>query len=70
MDRHDRMRVGFMTYVCNQRLSPITLKFEASSGEVYSIQHYVIKFVSDLRQVGEFLRVLRFPPPIILTPTI
>jgi hypothetical protein len=34
-------------------------------GEVYSIQHYVIKFVSDLRQVsGGFLRVLRFPPPI------
>ena len=24
---------------------------------------YVIKFVSDLRQVGGFLRVLRFPPP-------
>jgi hypothetical protein len=26
------------------------------SGEVYSIQHYVIKFVSDLRQVGGFPR--------------
>ena len=25
-------------------------------GEVYSIQHYVIKFVSYLRQVGGFLR--------------
>jgi hypothetical protein len=33
-------------------------------GEVYSIQHYVIKFVSDLQQVGCFLRMLRFPPPI------
>jgi len=30
-------------------------------GEVYSIQHNVIKFVSDLRQVGAFLRFL---PPI------
>jgi hypothetical protein len=29
--------------------------------------HYVIKFVSDLRQVGGFLRILRFPPPIKLT---
>jgi hypothetical protein len=29
-------------------------------GEVYSMQHYVIKFVSDLRQVGGFLRALRF----------
>ena len=28
---------------------------------VYSIQHYVIKFVSDLWQVGGFYRVLRFP---------
>ena len=37
---------------------------------VYLIQHYVIKFVSDLRQVGGFLRVLRFPPPIKLTTTI
>ena len=27
-----------------------------------SIQHYVINFVSDLRQVRGFLRVLRFPP--------
>jgi hypothetical protein len=35
-------------------------------GEVYSIQHYVIKFVSDLRQVGGFLRVLKFAPPIKL----
>jgi hypothetical protein len=36
--------------------------------DVYTIQHYVIKFVSDLRQVGGFLRLLRFPPPIKLTP--
>jgi len=35
-------------------------------GEVYLIQHYdyVLKFVSDLRQVCGFLRVLQFPPPI------
>jgi hypothetical protein len=36
-------------------------------GEVYSVQHYVIKFVSDLRQVCGFLRVIRFPPSINLT---
>jgi hypothetical protein len=30
------------------------------------MQHYVAKFVSDLRQVGGFLRVLQFPPPIKL----
>ena len=38
-------------------------------GEVYSIQHYVIKFVSDLRQVGGILWVLRFSPLIKLTAT-
>ena len=31
------------------------------------VQHYVIKCVSDLRQVGGFLRVFRFPPPLKLT---
>ena len=41
-----------------------------SSGEVYSIQHYVIKFDSDLWQVGGFLRVERFPPPIKMKTTI
>jgi len=29
-----------------------------SHGEVYLIQHYVIKFVSDLWQVSGFLRIL------------
>jgi hypothetical protein len=37
--------------------------------ELYSIQQFVIKFVSDLRQVGDFLRVFRFLPPIKLTAT-
>ena len=35
-----------------------------------NLDHYVIKFVSDLRQVGGFLRVLRFLPPIKLTAAI
>ena len=38
-----------------------------ADGEVYSIQNYVIKFVSDLQQVGDFFRVLRLLPPIKLT---
>jgi hypothetical protein len=37
--------------------------------EVYSMQQYVINFVGDLLQVGGFLQVLRFPPPIKLTAT-
>jgi hypothetical protein len=38
---------------------PITTNVASSStahGEMYLIQHYVINFVSDLRQVGDFLR--------------
>jgi len=51
----------------------ITTKHVSSNpvhGRVYLIQHYVIKFVSDLRQVGGFLQLLWFPPPIKLTATI
>ena len=47
----------------------ITTKVMSSNpvqGEVYSMQHYVIKFVSDLRHVDGFLRVIPFPPPIKL----
>jgi hypothetical protein len=36
-------------------------EFESRSWR--GVQHYVIKFVSDLREVSGFLRVLRFPPP-------
>jgi hypothetical protein len=48
----------------------ITTKVVSSNptnGEVYSIQHYVVKFVIDYRQAGGFLCVLRFLPPIKLT---
>ena len=48
---------------------PITtevVNLNPSYDQVYSIQHYVIKFASDLWQVSGFLRVLQFPPPIKL----
>ena len=50
---------------------PITTNVNSNlaHGEVYAIKHFVIKFVSDLRQVGGFLGVLPFPPPIKLTAT-
>jgi hypothetical protein len=60
------MVAGFITV-------PITTKVVSSNpvhGEVHSIQHYVMKFVGDLRQDGGFLRVLRFLPPVKLTATI
>ena len=48
----------------------VSVSKNPAHGEVYSIQHYVIKFVSDMRQVGGFLWVLLFPPTIILATTI
>jgi len=49
---------------------PITTKVVSWNSvhiAVNSIQHYVIKIVSDLQQVGGFLQVLPFTPPIKLT---
>ena len=60
-------------FVIHMQSVPITTNVMSSNpahGEVYLMQHYVIKFVSDLRQVGGFLLVLRFPPTIKLTVTI
>jgi len=54
-------------YLCNQCLSPLLwVRISIRGGE----QHYLIKFVSELRQVSGFLRVLRFPPPMKLVATI
>ena len=53
----DLMVVGFKTKCA----------ISACTGEMCSIHYYVIWFVSDLRQVGGFLRI---PPPIELVVTI
>jgi hypothetical protein len=45
---------------------PISVSYQIS----VHLQHYVIKFVSYLQQVGCFPWVLRFPPPIKLTATL
>ena len=49
-------------YLCIQCISVVSSN--PVHGEVCSIQHYLINFVSDLRQVSGFLRFL---PPIKLT---
>ena len=51
----------------------ITTKVVSSNStqsKLYSIEQYVIKFVSDLGKVDGFLWVLRSPPQIKLTTTI
>jgi len=64
----DRMVVGFTTTYAISAYYHLCCEFESRSGR--GVQHYLIKFVSDLWQIGGFLRVLRFPPPIKLTATI
>jgi hypothetical protein len=64
----DRMVVGFTTTYVISAYHHWCCEFESRSGR--GVQHYVIKFVSDLRQASGFLQVLRFPPPIKLTVTI
>ena len=59
---HDRIIVGFTTTCAISAYHHHSCEFESSSGEAYSIQHYVIKFFSDLRQVSGFFQVLRFLP--------
>jgi hypothetical protein len=66
----DCMIVGFTsTFAINVHHHYLN-EFEFRSGKVYSIQHYMIKFVSDLRQVGDLLRVLLFSPCIKMTAAI
>jgi len=50
MDRRGRARtvVGFTTTYANSTYHQHRCEFESRSAEVYSIQHYVIKFVIDL----------------------
>ena len=49
------MVVGFTTAYAISAYHHSRCEFEFCSGKVYSIQHYVIKFVSDLLQVVGFL---------------
>jgi hypothetical protein len=45
---HDCMVVGFITTYEISAYHHYSCAFESRSGEVYSIQQYVMKFVSDL----------------------
>jgi hypothetical protein len=54
----DRIVVGFTTTYALMQSVPITINVASSNpahGEVYLIQHYVIRLVSDLRQVSGLL---------------
>jgi gamma-glutamylcyclotransferase (GGCT)/AIG2-like uncharacterized protein YtfP len=56
------------TNIFGARAAPVkVVGLNPVHGEVYSIQHFVIKVVSDLRHVDGFLQ---FHPPIKLATTI
>ena len=65
----DRMVVGFATTYAINAYHYQSCEFESRSCRhvlVTNLQHYVIKFGTDLPQVGGFRRVLWFPPPMKL----
>ena len=62
--KNDHRGLGRMAF----EITTKAVSSNPADGEVYSIQHYVMKFVSDSRHIGGFLRVFRFPSPIKLTP--
>ena len=53
------MVVGFTTILQSVPITAEVVSLNPVHGKMYLIQHYVIKFVSDLHQVSSFLRVLR-----------
>ena len=60
------MVVEFTTTYAISVYHHYSCEFEFTHGDVNSIQYDVINFVSDLREVGGFLQILQFPPPIKL----
>jgi hypothetical protein len=64
----DHMVIGFTTAYAISHYHHWCCEFQSRSE--WGVQHYVITFVSDMRQVSGFLQVLWFPSPIKLTATI
>ena len=65
----DIMLSGIVSSVVDREIDYGTSQTEGANpahGEVYSIQRYVIKLISDKRYDVGFLLVLRFPPLIKL----
>ena len=76
MNHYNTRRITLYSSLSNSTFGMLTLwpslmyDMIIYPGSEEGVQHYVIKFLSDLQQVGGFFRVLRFPPPINLTTTI
>jgi hypothetical protein len=64
---YGQLNLNIMLFIVYCNANPFI--FSGLSGCTWGVQHYVIKFVSDLRQVGGFPWVLRFSP-IKMTATI
>jgi hypothetical protein len=64
------MVVGFTLTMKSVPIATNIVSSNPTHDELSSKQHYVMKFVCDLRQVSGVTRVLRFSPPIQLIATI
>jgi hypothetical protein len=65
--QYKKMKKNKMKIIRLKRNNANQFERYPARGEGDSMQQYVIKFVSDLQQVGGFLP---FPPPVNLTATI
>ena len=63
-------QLDLQLHVQSVPITTVVVNSNPATDQVYSLQYYVIKFVSDFRQVVGILRICRFPPSINLTATI
>jgi hypothetical protein len=76
--KNDRLQITYNYMKKCNRLQLITITpclittniVNSNPAQASCIQYNVMKIVSDLRQLRDFLRVIRFPQPIQLTTTI
>ena len=66
----DRWQLDLQLHVQSVPIAINVVSSNTTNGKMHTIQHYVIKFVSDCRHAISFLRVLGFLPLMKLTATI
>jgi hypothetical protein len=59
-DKLFRNLIIYRMVVLQLPVQSVLMSSNLAHGEVYLIQHYVIQFVSDLQQIGGFLRYAGF----------
>jgi hypothetical protein len=63
INMYNNIMVKLYSFTLHVRVIFIFLTLHCWYHLIIVLQHYMIKFVIDLRKVGGFLRILPFPPP-------